>query len=215
MLPTHLLGPVLDVLRDLVAHYSVSVVLCTATQPALEESPYLKGWSNVREIVPEPARLFSALKRVRYEWPQDSTKVTWQQVADEMRKEKPALAVLNTKAEALALLDAIDDPQAFHLSTLLCGAHRRESLDKIGARLKEGAPCRLVSTQVVEAGVDLDFPLVLRALGRSIASCRPPGAAIGKGSWTVSAGWSSSSPPTPNSLPVRTGPAPPWQPCAC
>ena len=165
MLPTHLLEPVLDVLRQLVAHYGVSVVLCTATQPALDESPHLKGLSNVREMVPDSARLFAALKRVRYEWPRDRAKVTWQEVADEMRKERQALAVVNTKTEALALLDALDDPQAFHLSTLLCGAHRREVLNKIGSRLREGAACRLVSTQVVEAGVDLDFPFVLRALG--------------------------------------------------
>jgi CRISPR-associated endonuclease/helicase Cas3 len=165
MLPTHLLEPVLDVLRQLVAHYGVSVVLCTATQPALQESPYLKGLPNVREIAPDPGRLFAELKRVRYEWPKDRVRVTWWQVADEMRKEEQALAVVNTKAEALALLDALHNPEALHLSTLMCGAHRRDALNEIRARLNDGAPCHLVSTQVVEAGVDLDFPLVLRALG--------------------------------------------------
>ncbi len=164
-LPTHLLEPVLDVLRQLVAHYGVSVVLCTATQPALEESTYLRGLPNVREIVPDPTRLFTELKRVRYEWAKDGQKISWQHAADEMRKEKQALAVVNTKADALALLDALDDPEALHLSTLLCGAHRRETLNKIRSKLEAGAPCRLVSTQVVECGVDLDFPLVLRALG--------------------------------------------------
>ncbi len=165
VLPAHLLEPVLDVLRQLVAHYGVSVVLCTATQPALQENPYLRGLPNVREIAPDPARLFAELKRVRYEWPKDGVRVTWQQVADEMRKEKQALAVVNTKADALALLDALDSREALHLSTLMCGAHRRDALNEIGTRLKDGAPCHLVSTQVVEAGVDLDFPLVLRALG--------------------------------------------------
>lgn len=164
-LPTHLLEPVLDALRQLVAHYAVSVVLCTATQPALQDSPYLKGLSGVREIVPEPAHLFAELKRVRYEWPKEGIKATWQRAADEMRKEKQALAVVNTKRDALELLDALDDPEALHLSSLMCGAHRREALEEVRTRLKDSAPCQLVSTQVVEAGVDLDFPLVLRALG--------------------------------------------------
>ncbi len=164
-LPTHLLEPTLDALRQLVAHYGVSVVLCTATQPALDESPYLKGLPDVREIVPNPAQLFSELKRVRYEWESGGRKVTWKEVAAEMRKEAQALAVVNTKADALALLDALEDRKALHLSTLMCGAHRREALGQIRSRLQAGAPCRVVSTQVVEAGVDLDFPMVLRALG--------------------------------------------------
>ena len=75
------------------------------------------------------------------------------------------LAIVNTKDDAMSLLSAIDDPSALHLSTLLCGAHRRDVLGKIRELLDEGKPCRLVSTQVVEAGVDLDFPLVLRAVG--------------------------------------------------
>jgi len=164
-LPTHLLEPVLDVLRQLVAHYGVSVVLCTATQPALDESPYLKGLPNVREIVPNSASLFVELKRVRYEWPRAGVKVGWQWVADEMQKEKQALAIVNTKADALALLDALQDPEALHLSTLMCGAHRRDTLDEVRMRLRNGTPCHLVSTQVIEAGVDVDFPMVLRALG--------------------------------------------------
>src|SRR5690606_11092023 len=71
----------------------------------------------------------------------------------------------NTIADALALLNALDDPDALHLSTLLCGAHRRDVLMMVRQRLESGEPCRLVATQVVEAGVDIDFPLVLRALG--------------------------------------------------
>ena len=162
-LPPHLLTPILDVLRELVAHYGVTVVLCTATQPALLDSPYLAGFPEIREIVPHPERYFRALRRVRYELPTEPW--PWPQVAAAMREEAQALAVVNTKRDVLALLDALDGEDVFHLSTLLCGAHRRDVLREVRRRLAAARPCRLVSTQVVEAGVDLDFPVVLRAVG--------------------------------------------------
>lgn len=164
-LPTHLLEPILDALKQLVAHYNVTVVLSTATQPALDNSPYLKGLDNISEIVPDPGRLFSALRRVSYEWPRAGEKWTWERVAQEMREAEQVLTVVNTKSDALVLLETLQDEDALHLSTLLCGAHRRVILGEVRQRLKQGRPCRLVSTQVVEAGVDLDFPCVLRAFG--------------------------------------------------
>lgn len=164
-LPTKLLAPILDVLRQLVDHYGVTVVFCTATQPALEDSPYLKGIKNIREIVNKPANLFSVMKRVNYQKPSKDEKWDWKRVAAEMSQSPQCLAIANTKDDAMSLLNAIDDPSALHLSTLLCGAHRRDVLSKVRRLLDEGKPCRLVSTQVVEAGVDLDFPLVLRAVG--------------------------------------------------
>lgn len=166
-LPTTLLDPLLSVLRSLVAHYQVSVVLCTATQPALDDTPGFRGLPNLRDIISNPSRHFATLERVTYEWPCLEGNWSWDQVADELRR-APAgqgMAVVNTKADALALLDALDDPNALHLSTLLCGAHRRTVIGKIRCRLSAGEPCLLVATQVVEAGVDLDFPIVLRALG--------------------------------------------------
>jgi CRISPR-associated endonuclease/helicase Cas3 len=165
-LPVGLLDPILDGLRQLVAHFKVSVVLCTATQPALEDSPYLKGLPSVTEIIPDPAGLFVELSsRVRYELPSLGVAWTWEQVAAEMSQAEQALAVVNTKNNGLALLEALQDPKALHLSTLLCGAHRRDVLKEVDRRLEQAIPCRLVSTQVLEAGVDLDFPLVLRAMG--------------------------------------------------
>jgi len=155
----------LDVLQQLANYYRVTVVLCTATQPALQDGPYLKGLKNVREIVPNPSQYFEELRRVRYEYPQAGERWTWERVAEEMRSASQALAVVNTKRDAFALLDALNDPAALHLSTQMCGIHRLETLREVRRRLKAGEPCRLVSTQVVEAGVDLDFPLVLRAIG--------------------------------------------------
>ncbi len=162
-LPAHLLTPILDTLRDLAAHYGSTIVFSTATQPAFSAIPAFRDL-EAREIVPHPEHFFDLLRRVAYEWRTDPP-VDWTEVAGSMAREDQVLAVVNTKANALALLDALDDLDARHLSTLLCGAHRRRVLSEVRRRLANGQPCRLVSTQVVEAGVDLDFPVVWRALG--------------------------------------------------
>ncbi len=160
-LPAGLLSPILDGLRQLTENYGASVVLSTATQPAFE---LIKEFSdiNAHEIVPDHARHFETLTRVKYEWRTDERN-QWPEVAAWMRKERSALAIVNTKRHAMELLDALDDPDVLHLSTLLCGAHRNDVLDEIRRRLDAGEPCRVVSTQVVEAGVDLDFATVFRA----------------------------------------------------
>lgn len=171
-LPIGLLGPIVNVLQELADRYHVTIVLCTATQPALEgKSPYLDGFSNVQNIIePQQAQEhFRQLSRVNYEIPDGSW--SWAQVADDIQTHwhEQALMILNTRKDALELLAALpvdeEDERLFHLSTLLCGAHRRKILAAVRSRLQEKLPCWLVSTQVVEAGVDLDFPAVYRALG--------------------------------------------------
>ncbi len=162
-LPTELLAPILDVLQELATHYSVTVVLCTATQPALDDSPGFRGLTRVREIIQDSPRLFQALRRVTYERPDEEWE--WERVAHEMASRPSALAIVNTRGDAVALYEALHDSDVRHLSTSLCGAHRRQVLKEVRRRLKVGQSCHLVSTQVVEAGVDLDFPLVLRAMG--------------------------------------------------
>lgn len=162
-LPPHLLAPILDALQQLCAHYGTTVVISTATQPAFEAIPVFATVPAI-EIVPHASRFFQALRRVEYDWRTDQA-LTWSEAADLLCGQPQALAVVNTKKDALALLDALGDPAALYLSTSLCGAHRRWTLEEVRRRLLAGAPCQLVSTQVIEAGVDLDFPLVLRALG--------------------------------------------------
>jgi CRISPR-associated endonuclease/helicase Cas3 len=162
-LPVSLLDPILNALTILCSDYGCTVVLSTATQPAFEMLPIFAN-VQAREIMPDPARHFRTLKRVAYTWHLDPP-LTWEQVAALLREHAQALVVLNTKKDALALLDALGDPDALHLSTLLCGKHRQDVLEEIKRRLDNGEACRVVSTQVVEAGVDLDFPVVLRALG--------------------------------------------------
>lgn len=173
-LPAGLLEPILSILKGLCQQYRVSLVLCTATQPALEgETPYLRGFAagTVRDIVPKPLvkKHFAALSRVQYSAPQDEW--SWQDVGQAVSQHEQALVILNTRKDALAVLSELttgeDDDRLFHLSTLLCGQHRREVLQEVRERLNPQHPrsCILVSTQVVEAGVDLDFPFVYRAAG--------------------------------------------------
>lgn len=163
-LPPPLLEPIMDVLRELVANYGVTVVLSTATQPALDERLGFPGLPGVRDIVAEPEQHFARLRRVRYHWLSQDGDWSWPDLAARIAEHPQSLTILNTRRDALAALDALDDPTALHLSTYLCGAHRRDVLAEIRQRLAEGAPCRVVATQVVEAGVDLDFPIVFRAL---------------------------------------------------
>lgn len=170
-LPASLLDPILSVLKELCQQYQVSVVLCTATQPALEgETPYLSGFATgtVRDIIPPivAKQHFSALSRVNYTVPKDEW--SWARVAQEVNQHEQALVILNTRKDALAILEELPNSNSeyiYHLSTLLCGQHRREALQQVRDRLKTNQPCLLISTQVVEAGVDLDFPVVYRAIG--------------------------------------------------
>ncbi len=165
-LPLHLLKPILSALRELCQHYGATVVLSTATQPAFQAIPEFADL-HAREIVPDYPRHFAALCRVEYEWHTD-TPLAWSEVAETMAEGKQALAIVNTKKDAMSLLDALETQGAknlLHLSTYLCGAHRMSVIKQVKERLANKQPCLLVSTQVVEAGVDLDFPLVLRALG--------------------------------------------------
>ena len=172
-LPASLLKPILSVLKELCRQYQVSVVLCTATQPALEgETPYLEGFAagTVRDVVPKAmaTQHFTTLSRVNYTVPAEEW--SWTEVAQKVQPHQQALVILNTRKDALAILDELPnstDDHIFHLSTLLCGQHRREVLQQVRDRLDPDnpQPCLLISTQVVEAGVDLDFPVVYRAMG--------------------------------------------------
>ena len=163
-LPPILLQPILDVLKELVANYRVSLVLSTATQPALlGSSPYIKGFTQCPEIVPDPKRYFDQLKRVEYDIKHEPW--SWDNVASEIMSRDQVLCVLNSRKDAVALFKLLNDPDAFHLSTLMCPAHRKDVLNEIKCRLSNDRPCRVISTQVVEAGVDLNFPCVMRAFG--------------------------------------------------
>lgn len=165
-LPPELTIPTLDVLRALVEAYGVTLVLCTATQPAFEEIARLAPFHGlpVTEIVPDYPRHFAALQRVTYQHRTDP--LTWEELAEAVARRAQVMVVLNRRRDALDLLQALGrTPSLFHMSTLLCPAHRRAVLAQVKELLSNGEPVRLISTQVVEAGVDLDFPEVWRAVG--------------------------------------------------
>jgi CRISPR-associated endonuclease/helicase Cas3 len=185
-LPAPLLDPILDVLRELVRFYGVTVVLCTATQPALDESPKFAGLPNVREIAPEPEKYFRELARVSYT-SHVTTPWSWEKVAEELNQHEQVLCIVNTKKHARELFTLLGDDDTLHLSTNMCMAHRRNVLERIKQRLKNKQPCRVISTQLVEAGIDLDFPIVYRALGpldsivQAAGRCNREGLLDGKG----------------------------------
>jgi CRISPR-associated endonuclease/helicase Cas3 len=164
-IPVELLKPSLSALKELVLNYGCSIVLCTATQPALERrSDFELGIENVRPIIPDAAPLFQALRRVEVS---HLGKQTDDGLSLLLLKEQSVLCIVNTRKHASRLYDKIVEgsnaAECFHLSTWMCGEHRRQVLKTVRDRLEKNQPCRLVSTQLVEAGVDLDFPTVYRA----------------------------------------------------
>lgn len=163
-LPLGLLRPCVAVLDELATNYGSTVVLCTATQPALNEADGFKGGlRDVTEIAPDPPRLYQSLKRVQVR-PVETLGVT--ELAQRLASEPQVLAIVDTKRQArevFAALTAIDRCDCFHLSTWMCPAHRRKVLDVLRNRLERGEPCRVISTTLIEAGVDVDFPKVWRA----------------------------------------------------
>jgi len=162
-LPLEILKPMVFLLQELVDHYNVSVVLCTATQPALDEqSPYFKGFKSVTELVPDYGRHFEDLTRVKYLF--HNRPLRWDELREIVKDEPQWLIIVNRRADALALHEALRDLRPIHLSAQMCPRHRRALLRVIRCRLRQRKECRVVSTQLVEAGVDLDFPLVLRAI---------------------------------------------------
>lgn len=169
-LPAPLAVPTLATLAHLAGQHGGSLVFATATQPAFEHlHPHVQkhtphGWQP-RRIVPSPERLFAPMRRVRREWGDPDQPLAWPDLARQLRGERQVLCIVNLKRHAQALWKALDDPAAFHLSTNLCPAHRQALLAEVRRRLAAGEPVRLVATQCVEAGVDLDFPTVWRAFG--------------------------------------------------
>lgn len=174
MLPPPFLLPITQVLRLLSQHYRTSIVLCTATQPALSErrsfGQHFRGLPEPTELVADREALYRQLKRVQVELPEDlSAGTDWPELAQRVSAHDCVLMIVNSRADAQAL-HALLPTGSLHLSGRMCGAHRSAVIQQIRQRLqarREGrdtAPLRVVSTSLIEAGVDVDFPVVYRAL---------------------------------------------------
>jgi len=168
LLPPGLLNPILKALVELQRNYGVTLLLSTATQPAftpMQTTDFrFDGLPNTIEVVDDPELLHHALKRVTVRVPQDmSERVSWESLAAELEKHPTVLCVVNRRDDCRKL-HALMPRGTIHLSALMCGAHRSGVIKTIKERLREGVPTRVISTQLVEAGVDLDFPVVYRAL---------------------------------------------------
>lgn len=162
-IPTEFLKPCLLALRELVARYGCTIVFCTATQPVLDGANLNRlELPKITEIVDNPGQLFSELKRVRVQF---IGKISTPELARRLKEHHQALCIVSTKKQAQQVVATFSSTEgSFHLSTNMYPMHRLRVLATIRQRLSDGLPCRVVATSLVEAGVDLDFPTVYRAM---------------------------------------------------
>jgi CRISPR-associated endonuclease/helicase Cas3 len=165
LLPPGLLAPCVDAMNQLVQNYGVTLVLATATQPALFSLPKpCPSLEKATEIIPPEMNLYDRLKRVEYSLPTDLSKgCEWPEIAVRLQQHEQVLCVVNTRRDCHDLFKLMPEG-TIHLSALMCGEHRSQVIAEIKRRLAENMPTRVISTQLVEAGVDIDFPVVYRAL---------------------------------------------------
>jgi CRISPR-associated endonuclease/helicase Cas3 len=174
-LPPELVGPTCGMLRQVASHLGCTIVLCTATQPAFDHASLGEDRLRAVEIIPPDLDLFNRLRRVELVWPTHKAEErTWPEVAAEMLSSghpntvrSAALCVVNTRRaarELFAELKRAGRDGVFHLSTSMCPAHRLQVLAHIKERLDGGRSCFLAATQLIEAGVDVDFPFVMREM---------------------------------------------------
>jgi len=201
-LPRRLLGPLLDMMKELAEDWDTNFVFSTATQPAFERPQSKRDlrWSlgTLTEIIRDPASLHRELKRVEICWEIDPKQaVGWPEIAQRMTAVPQCLAIVNVRDHASQLYEellrvaeqkGLNKEGVFHLSTRMCASHRLRVLDKIRQRLNAGESCHVVSTQLVEAGVDVDFPLVLRALAPLDSIVQAAGRADREGKLTAALG---------------------------
>ena len=159
-LPKDYLLPCLSAIAQLVEHYHVTSVLCTATQPTLAPlfARIAPGLTQ-REICPDVAGMYSALRRTEIH---DLGSISTDELCSRLQAHEQVLCVVNRRKTAQELYAALPDSGSYCLTTLLCAADRKRQLDEIRARLHDGRPCCVVSTSLIEAGVDVDFPVAYR-----------------------------------------------------
>lgn len=159
-IPVPYLMPCTAAIAQLVMYYGVTAVLCTATQPALDSlfqktAPNLK----IKEICHNPQKLYEVFRRTKL---QNLGEVTKEELTQRLQSASQVLCVVNRRKTAQDLYSKLTGEGNYCLTTLLYPEHRKRLLDEIRARLKDNLPCRVISTSLIEAGVDVDFPVAYR-----------------------------------------------------
>jgi CRISPR-associated endonuclease/helicase Cas3 len=162
-LPVQYLNPCLRSLEQLSSHYHTTTVLCTATQPAVNKSEQFDiGLEHITEIIRDTFSLFASLKRVNVHYRETLDDQT---IINELSAAEQALCIVNTRKHAQVLYQLLPESgENYHLSALMCPEHRLQILATVRQRLDDGLATRLISTQLIEAGVDIDFPTVYRSM---------------------------------------------------
>ena len=158
MLPEDYLLPCVEVIKELTEHYNCCVVLCTATQPSLD-----KFFDNKAiEIIDKPKFYYDVFKRTKIKI---LGKLTESELAGKLKKYSQVLCIVGTKRTAQQIFELLkEEKSVYHLSTNMCPTHRKRILEEIRAKLKNGEVCRVISTSLIEAGVDVDFPTVYKEM---------------------------------------------------
>lgn len=164
MLPLDYLTPCLKAITQLLLHYHCSAVLCTATQPALKNMLDADVLKTSQELCPDVEEQFRFFKRVQFKNLGTATK---EELVQRLENEKQALCIVNTRKEAQDIYKELEQSGVeglFHLSTTMAPMHRKSHIETIRQRLRDDRPCIVVSTSLVEAGVDFDFHSVYREI---------------------------------------------------
>lgn len=159
MIPVDYLKPCIAMLQELVDNFSASIVLCTATQPALEQ--FFQNKKRMTELCPRIKEQFRFFERVEY---RNLGNITRENLLERLKNEENALCIVNTKRLAQEIYKELKGEGVFHLSTSMYPKHRKRVLENVKRRLNSGEKCILVSTSLIEAGVDLDFHSVYRQI---------------------------------------------------
>ena len=160
MLPMPYLRPCVNAIAELVQHYQITAVLCTATQPSL--SGLIKQYAPdlpCKEIAQDVEELYTFFRRVCFRL---EGEIDVDRLAGRLAEQEQALCIVNSRKRAQEIYHLLPEEGRFHLSTLMTPEHRSRILAKIRQRLAQGERCVVVSTSLIEAGVDVDFPVVWR-----------------------------------------------------
>ncbi len=167
MLPEQFLNPVLNSIKSLHESFHCSILIMSATQPQLcgkigSKRCDFDGLEQMREIIHDVDALYKDFKRVDIHFPEAKERRSWEDIASELKTQRQVLCIVNTRGDAQQLHELMPE-DTIHLSRQMCSAHLAQRIELIKDKLQAHEPIRVISTQLIEAGVDIDFPVVYRA----------------------------------------------------